>query len=610
MIAVLLLVAGAWALAGWGVALLTVGLDPRLAEHPGDALLLGAYGLVAGALLGLVVGLVARLAGRGVEALPGVPRPAGRAIELGAAVVPLVYFALLPDTGLFGRLLTDLLFDGGIARRLFMAGLFVAFCVAIGALLGRLAERVAPERSRSPRTLVLAWLVAAVALGLLLWPWNTGSVASSAPATDIDAAVTLPTPGDPDPAPVLLLCSDGVDPRVVRELVDAGELPTFARLEREAAHGPLATLEPTLSPIVWTTIATGRPPVEHGILHFLYFRLPGLDVPIRQWPLHTGLNFQVFPRLEQIFGPGLRRPYTSAMRRSDALWDLVGRFHRVGVYRWLLSWPAEPVNGFFVAGGIGWVDLGAKAGPGRAEARESIGGPSVHPAGLFDQLRVPRIPPPTPAEITAIAGSGIEIGPRDRRLRAWRGALQETSARELPALVERFDPAFVAASFQPVDAVHHLYGQRRGRDVPFGGAVDAFYRLLDERLGELLANLDPETRVILVSDHGFDFEHGHHTHGPPGVFYAIGPGFAPGEVEGLSIYDVAPLVLRLLDLPLPEDLPGTRAGGYQRVLDPEWAAENPERRVATYGERHAVDTTPVEDDAEVRDLLRSLGYVE
>lgn len=40
-------------------------------------------------------------------------------------------------------------------------------------------------------------------------------------------------------------------PAVIRELVAGGELPTFARLMREGSWGPLHTLEPTLSPVIF-----------------------------------------------------------------------------------------------------------------------------------------------------------------------------------------------------------------------------------------------------------------------------------------------------------------------------------------------------------------------
>ena len=53
-----------------------------------------------------------------------------------------------------------------------------------------------------------------------------------------------------------------------------GRVPNLARLMREGAWGPLRSREPLLSPLLWTTIATGQRPQDHGILDFVE---PGPD---------------------------------------------------------------------------------------------------------------------------------------------------------------------------------------------------------------------------------------------------------------------------------------------------------------------------------------------
>ena len=41
-----------------------------------------------------------------------------------------------------------------------------------------------------------------------------------------------------------------------------------ARIIEQGASGELKTVLPTLSPLIWTSIITGRPPAEHGIVDF------------------------------------------------------------------------------------------------------------------------------------------------------------------------------------------------------------------------------------------------------------------------------------------------------------------------------------------------------
>ncbi len=105
------------------------------------------------------------------------------------------------------------------------------------------------------------------------------------------------------PAPenrVIVLGIDGLDPGVIDLLVSEGELPNFARLRRGGAYAPLESSRPLLSPILWTTIATGKPPSEHRIAHF---------VAVNE---KTG---------EQL-------PVTSQMRGVKALWNILSDHDR------------------------------------------------------------------------------------------------------------------------------------------------------------------------------------------------------------------------------------------------------------------------------------------
>jgi Type I phosphodiesterase / nucleotide pyrophosphatase len=52
----------------------------------------------------------------------------------------------------------------------------------------------------------------------------------------------------------------------------AGRAPALAALVARGSRGPLATLHPTLSPALWTTIATGQPPSVHGVENFVVQR--------------------------------------------------------------------------------------------------------------------------------------------------------------------------------------------------------------------------------------------------------------------------------------------------------------------------------------------------
>ena len=69
-------------------------------------------------------------------------------------------------------------------------------------------------------------------------------------------------------SPVLLIGVDGLEWRIILEMIGDGQLPVLERLMKEGSFGKLQTLTPTWSPVIWTTIATGKIPHKHGIMGF------------------------------------------------------------------------------------------------------------------------------------------------------------------------------------------------------------------------------------------------------------------------------------------------------------------------------------------------------
>jgi len=67
---------------------------------------------------------------------------------------------------------------------------------------------------------------------------------------------------------VLLIGWDAADWKVIHPLMDKGEMPNLQRLVEAGAVGQIATLHPPLSPMLWTSIATGKRPFKHGIHGF------------------------------------------------------------------------------------------------------------------------------------------------------------------------------------------------------------------------------------------------------------------------------------------------------------------------------------------------------
>jgi predicted AlkP superfamily phosphohydrolase/phosphomutase len=115
---------------------------------------------------------------------------------------------------------------------------------------------------------------------------------------------------------------DGADWQLLDDYVKAGAMPQLARLAAEGRRGVLVTQHPPLSPLVWTTMMTGRGPLEHHILDFT-----------RRAP-----------------GTGAREPITSDERRVPALWNMADqRGRRSAVLGMWATYPAETIRGVVVS---------------------------------------------------------------------------------------------------------------------------------------------------------------------------------------------------------------------------------------------------------------------
>src|SRR5262245_37479940 len=73
----------------------------------------------------------------------------------------------------------------------------------------------------------------------------------------------------PLPHPLVVVGIDGLEWKLSIDLAKEGRLPELSRLVREGSAVRTATLAPTISPPIWTSMATGVIPDRHGIHGFV-----------------------------------------------------------------------------------------------------------------------------------------------------------------------------------------------------------------------------------------------------------------------------------------------------------------------------------------------------
>src|SRR5580704_18126392 len=97
------------------------------------------------------------------------------------------------------------------------------------------------------------------AASLLLWPFRAGRAMIRRALSQRKARVRR----------IIFLGLDGLDPGLTERYMAEGKLPNFSRLKEQGSFHRLRTTFPALSPVAWSTFATGVSPAKHNIFDFL-----------------------------------------------------------------------------------------------------------------------------------------------------------------------------------------------------------------------------------------------------------------------------------------------------------------------------------------------------
>lgn len=412
---------------------------------------------------------------------------------------------------------------------------------------------------------------------------------------------------------VVLIGVDGVDWERVNDYIDRGTMPNLARLRREGASGMLRSIPPFVSPTVWTSIATGKVQEKHGIKDFM-------------------VNTQK---------PGDGSLSTSNMRKVKAVWQILSAAERtVGVVGWLVTYPADIVNGYLISSHITLTmtrDPSERA-PNQTDEWLAEG---VHPRELWGDV---------------VANMYMERDVTDEILELFLGTTadqaREQNDRSVTALAR-----FYASDVSSLTLARHLSDSMpadfttvylRGSDITshffwrfmepeswnktisedeleaFSPVVDRYYAFTDSMIGELVDTLADENTVVMVcSDHGFAGHRGYRgfegevakgveMHRMDGIVFLAGPGIARNRtIEGATVLDITPTVLTLFGLPSARDMDGRPL---TEAMTQSFLDRYPVQQIDTYeleGEG-GVDRSPVESpvDEEIKEMLRSLGYID
>ncbi len=415
----------------------------------------------------------------------------------------------------------------------------------------------------------------------------------------------------PSPSNVMIIGLDGADWNIINPLLSQNKLPHLASMIQEGSAGVFHTVRPTKSPVIWTSIGTGKTMLKHGVLDWNYVENNNIKVP-----------------------------YSVDDIRVKFAWEILGDYqYKVGVINWFCTFPASPVNGYLVS------DRYTISIDRYLEYEGITFPPDLYPkiypkVVRFDDrqfktlIKAENIP-----HYLQQARKRFDYIPeqRERQIRFFRRFFLQDKSVENTALylLESVPVDFFAVYLRLIDTTSHfasifLKEELRDRwlqeNEELGGPspetekklyqdmteiIAPVYTYMDNVVGRLKAKAPPDTTFFIVSDHGFNFSTaGYNHYGTPelahGVIIINGPDVKPGSrLNDVSIYDLTPTLLSLYGIPVGEDMDG-------KIIQEAFSRRLKVKTVPTHdtGRKSPGQETPRELDEKVLEELRSLGYIK
>jgi predicted AlkP superfamily phosphohydrolase/phosphomutase/tetratricopeptide (TPR) repeat protein len=401
---------------------------------------------------------------------------------------------------------------------------------------------------------------------------------------------------------ILLLGWDAADWQIINRLMAAGEMPNLEKLINRGVMGNIATLQPVLSPMLWSSIATGKRADKHGIFGFIEPKPDGSGV----------------------------RPVTSTSLQAQPLWNIIEDHGlKSAVVGWFATHPASALQGTVVSNHFH---------PPMGDTFDDweIPADCISPESLRADLHDMRIHPTDliPEQLLSFVPNAQEIDPeKDERMASLIKMISQTFTVHAAGtyLAEHTEWDLLAVYYDAIDRLGHDFMECHPPQMAhvsdadfklYSGVIDQTYRFHDLMLGRYMELVDDDTTIMIVSDHGFFNDHLRPAaektgagkrepvrwHRDFGIFVAAGPGIKEDQLTyGASLLDIAPTTLAMLGIPVAEDMEG-------RVLTQIFSERIEIDYIDSYGAPAAVsDDVENADPWAAQQMMQQfidLGYVE
>jgi len=293
--------------------------------------------------------------------------------------------------------------------------------------------------------------------------------------------VIWPRPDRVDGLQLLVVGIDGATFELIEPM--RPQLPTLDALLERGVHADLQAAEPMFSPLLWTTMSTGKTPEEHGVHGF-------------------NVNAEAC--------------------RAARFWEIMEDAGlRTGIYKWLVTYPPQEISTFQVPAWLApapdtWpsdisfikeIELSRRLKRKQVQATRSNATLALE--GLARGFRF--------GTIVAAARFSLSekiLGPDPERAHRDGQLIRVMMDRDLFVfLMHEQRPEVASFTDYATDAIGHRFwkyhqpelfsGVQPGGIERWGDSIPRAYQQADAVLAELLALLPDDGHVVLVSDHGF-----------------------------------------------------------------------------------------------------------
>lgn len=471
-------------------------------------------------------------------------------------------------------------------------------------------------RLSSLRTLIKVAIAGHLGVGgamiLITWPPAKPSPAATPPVAQVHRLGVE--------SRLCLIGLDGLSWNVAKPLMAQGSMPVLDRLVRTGYANQMQILYPMKSPLLWTSIATGKGPDKHGIEDFEVRRVVLTAGTIGRFPHHLlfAQEFGFFPMI----------PLSSQVRKVNALWNILTDQGLSSItIGWWASWPAERVKGIVISDRL---ELAGRHQAGTAKSKSV-----TYPESLFQSLLellpgVEAMPDELITELLATDADARLTQVNLKPVKLLRNAWAETIGRLQTSayLAAKYNPDFLAVYVTSVDHISHVfwrafepqYYSYRSPAPSSRGLIPWWYSFTDSAVDQLLCAADPQANFLIVSDHGFGpatpgtadrfaaerYEFHSGIHRPDAFFMLHGPDCRKGSGgKAPHILELTPTLLQFYGLPVADDMDGQPR---RDLLAKETAGDYP--RIASYEQQERHSTPEVSAlDEELLQNLEELGYI-